>query len=763
MNEELLRELNEAQKEVVIYNDGNALVIAGAGSGKTRVLVHKIAYLLQNGYTPNQLMALTFTNKAAKEMKSRIQMLLPHLKANMLWMGTFHSIFLRILRENAVCIGFPDFFSIYDESDVKSLLKSIFKEMKLDEKQYKYSFIRHCISEAKNSLLTPANYIQSPNSVGKSYFLEYPFLGKIYATYTERCKSAGAMDFDDILLYTHLLFKKNPEVLDRYRERFRYILVDEYQDTNLAQHTLIEQIVGKGIKVCAVGDDAQSIYSFRGADIDNILNFRTTFGDCKLFKLEQNYRSTQHIVNASNSLIKHNKMRIPKKVFSTLGDGEKIRIVELFTELEEASWVANKINELYLSKHNSLNDYAILYRTNAQSRTLEDALRKKNLPYRIYGGIGFYQRKEVKDILSYLRLIVNPNDEEAFLRAINTPSRGIGIATISKLHSISLSENISFWDILSEESEFGMNLSMNVKKKLFGFRVLIEELIEDSKHCEMQSLLQNVLVKSGLRADIYANNLPESLDRQQIVEEFIKSASEYSISLLEEEGRVLTLPEFLSEISLATDQDRTEEEEENNKITLMTVHAAKGLEFENIFVVGMQEDLFPYYLSCKSSRELEEERRLFYVAITRAKRRCFLSYSKKAFRFGDSGNVRPSRFLSDIDPSCVESSNSNISGKKSISPYVHYAKWNLTWDNLEAKKDTGNSTSSTSTANTTPSIISKGDELKEGSIIKHERFGVGEVLSIEGEGNDKKIVVRFQEVGTKILLLRFVKYTLVKK
>ena len=626
-----IKELNESQCAAVTYNDGPSLVIAGAGSGKTRVLTYKIAYLLENGYNPWNILALTFTNKAAREMKERIARQVGAERARYLWMGTFHSIFSRILRAEAQYIGFTSQFTIYDTADSKSLLRSIIKEMGLDEKTYKPGTVQARISNAKNHLITPTGYAANKEAYEGDMAVKMPAIRDIYARYWERCRQAGAMDFDDLLVYTYILFRDYPEILARYQDQFRYILVDEYQDTNYAQHSIVLQLTKENQHVCVVGDDAQSIYSFRGADIDNILYFTKTYPNTKVFKLEQNYRSTQTIVCAANSLIEKNERQIRKAVFSEKEKGEAIGVFQAYSDVEEGDIVANKVAELRREYHYGYADFAILYRTNAQSRIFEEALRKRSMPYKIYGGLSFYQRKEIKDVIAYFRLVVNPNDEEAFKRIINYPARGIGDTTVGKIISAATDHGVSLWSTLCEPLTYGLNINKGTHTKLQGFRALIEGFITGQADKNAYEIGVDIIRQSGIMNDVCQDTSPENLSRKENIEELVNGMNDFCALRQEEGNPNISLTDFLSEIALLTDQD-SDKADDGEKITLMTVHSAKGLEFKNVFVVGLEENLFPSGMVGDSPRALEEERRLFYVAITRAEEHCYLSFAKTRFR-----------------------------------------------------------------------------------------------------------------------------------
>ena len=776
-----IEELNEGQRNAVLYNDGPSLVIAGAGSGKTRVLTYKIAYLLENGYQPWNILALTFTNKAAREMKERIARQMGPERACHLWMGTFHSIFLRILHVEAGHIGFTSQFTIYDTADSKSLIRSIIKEMGLDEKVYKPGMVQARISNAKNHLVSPAGYANNKEAYEGDRAAKVPALRDIYQRYWERCRQADAMDFDDLLFYTFLLFRDHPEVLARYQDQFRYILVDEYQDTNFAQHSIVLQLAKNHQHVCVVGDDAQSIYSFRGADIDNILYFTKVYPDTKVFKLEQNYRSTQTIVRAANSLIEKNQWQIRKEVFSEKEKGEAIGVYQAYSDVEEGDIVVNKIAELRREKRYAYSDFAILYRTNAQSRIFEEAMRKRSMPYRIYGGLSFYQRKEIKDVIAYFRLIVNPNDEEAFKRIINYPARGIGDTTVGKIIAAATGHNVSLWTVLCEPLAYGLNFNKGTVGKLQAFRELISAFITDAAEKNAYEIGADIIRQSGIINDVCQDNSPENLSRKENIEELVNGMSDFCAQRQEEGKPNVLLGDFLSEVSLLTDQD-SDKDGDDEKITLMTVHSAKGLEFKNVFVVGMEENLFPSGMVGDSPRALEEERRLFYVAITRAEEHCFLSYAKTRFRYGKMEFGSPSRFLKDIDVRFLrlpqdagmfrrveeeaavfrrenargfapDREDAPYGGKERVSVRPKQQIIAPTVPrNLKRVAPSAN------TASTSPSAGASANRVQQGQLIEHERFGLGEVLKVEGEGDNAKATIRFKNAGDKQLLLRFARF-----
>lgn len=779
-----IEELNEGQRNAVLYNDGPSLVIAGAGSGKTRVLTYKIAYLLENGYQPWNILALTFTNKAAREMKERIARQMGPERARHLWMGTFHSIFLRILHVEAGHIGFTSQFTIYDTADSKSLIRSIIKEMGLDEKVYKPGMVQARISNAKNHLVSPAGYANNKEAYEGDRAAKVPALRDIYQRYWERCRQADAMDFDDLLFYTFLLFRDHPEVLARYQDQFRYILVDEYQDTNFAQHSIVLQLAKNHQHVCVVGDDAQSIYSFRGADIDNILYFTKVYPDTKVFKLEQNYRSTQTIVRAANSLIEKNQWQIRKEVFSEKEKGEAIGVYQAYSDVEEGDIVVNKIAELRREKRYAYSDFAILYRTNAQSRIFEEAMRKRSMPYRIYGGLSFYQRKEIKDVIAYFRLIVNPNDEEAFKRIINYPARGIGDTTVGKIIAAATGHNVSLWTVLCEPLAYGLNFNKGTVGKLQAFRELISTFITDAAEKNAYEIGADIIRQSGIINDVCQDSSPENLSRKENIEELVNGMSDFCAQRQEEGNPNVLLGDFLSEVSLLTDQD-SDKDGDDEKITLMTVHSAKGLEFKNVFVVGMEENLFPSSMVGDSPRALEEERRLFYVAITRAEEHCFLSYAKTRFRYGKMEFGSPSRFLKDIDvrflrlpqdagmfrrveEEAAVFRRENARGfapDKEDTPYGGKERVSVRPKQQiiapTVPRNLKRVAPSANTASTSPSAGASANRVQQGQLIEHERFGLGEVLKVEGEGDNAKATIRFKNAGDKQLLLRFARFKVI--
>ena len=770
-------ELNDSQREAVLYVDGPSLVIAGAGSGKTRVLTYKIAYLLEQGYDPSSILALTFTNKAAREMKSRIARRVGWEKARRLWMGTFHSIFLRILRKEADKIDFPPDFTIYDQADSRSLIRAIVKEMGLDEKVYKPASVQSHISNAKNHLILPQAYASDAELRRADETAKMSRTCDIYMRYWERCRQAGAMDFDDLLLYTFLLFDRHPDVCRKYAGRFRFVLVDEYQDTNFAQHRIVWQLTAENQRVCVVGDDAQSIYSFRGANIDNILKFTRQYRDARLFKLEQNYRSTQTIVRAANSLIEKNHEQIRKDVYSENEPGERIKVTCAYSDVEEGEIVANKIVELRRKEHLAYADFAILYRTNAQSRVFEETLRKRAVPYRIYGGLSFYQRKEIKDVIAYFRLVVNPHDEEAFKRVINYPARGIGDTTVGKIVSAAVGARISLWDAIGNPSACGLDVNKGTRAKLEAFRQLIESFREQVATADAFELGQDIIRRSGIMNDVYQDRTPENLSRQENIEELVNGIHDFCDSRREEGGEPAGLTDFLSEVSLLSDQD-ADDSGDDDKVTLMTIHSAKGLEFHTVFVVGLEEDLFPSALAKNSMRELEEERRLFYVAITRAEKHCFLSFARSRFRYGHMEFGNPSCFLRDIDADCLDMPGGvgqafpGRSAGRERKPVTAGEGRVRLFEPAGGERRKVSSVASPAfrkvkTDNPSPASPSADSAetfgLRAGQTIVHERFGEGEVERIDGTGENCKATVRFRNAGVKQLLLKFARFKVLDK
>ena len=839
---DLLKDLNEAQRAAVEYIDGPSLVIAGAGSGKTRVLTYKIAYLLNQGMKPWSIMALTFTNKAAREMKERIGKLVGNDLAQHLYMGTFHSIFSRILRAEAEHIGFNNNFTIYDESDSRSLIKAIVKEMGLDDKKYKPAAVHAKISMAKNNLMSAAAYESDAAIFEQNKRAQMPEVGKIFVAYVQRCKQANAMDFDDLLTLTYQLFREHEDIRHKYAARFDYVLVDEYQDTNHVQMSIVMQLCQEKQRVCAVGDDSQSIYSFRGANIDNILNYQRQFQGTRLFKLEQNYRSTQTIVEAANSLIKHNRNQIPKDVFSENAKGEKIQYKPAYSDKEEAVIVAKDVKRIRREDGCQYSDFAILYRTNAQSRSFEEEFRKQGIPYRIYGGLSFYQRKEIKDIIAYFRLVANPDDEEAIKRIINYPARGIGATTVLKIADCAHQNQVSFWEVIGAPERYGLAVNKGTMNKLETFRLLISSFIDRAQTADVYELGDAIIKESGISQDIMSGKDADDLARQENLEEFLSGMSAF-VEERREEGRFdeLFLQDYLQDVALLTDADSDGDKDEP-RVSLMTVHAAKGLEFPTVFVVGLEENIFPSPLSAASLRELEEERRLLYVAITRAEKHCILTNAKNRWRYGKMEFDNPSRFIDEIDSKLIDSqdeaggslfgsmSESRLgsrfgsradsssdqpewaraqrprrpwedaeqpryssryqNSKPVASQFVADPKPSLSEGNFKsvralnaakrymethsshpASRSTGSAASSVSSSassaasSVSSSAASSADSsscgLQEGMKIEHQRFGRGTVLKVEGTGENTKATVEFVHSGTKQLLLKFAKFTVV--
>lgn len=839
---DLLNDLNESQRKAVEYIDGPSLVIAGAGSGKTRVLTYKIAYLLQQGVKPWNIMALTFTNKAAREMKERIGKLVGQELAQHLYMGTFHSIFSRILRSEAQHIGFTNNFTIYDESDSRSLIKTIVKEMGLDEKVYKPASVHSRISMAKNNLMSAENYARDKELYQADQRAKMPCVGEIFITYVQRCKQANAMDFDDLLTLTFKLFQEHEDIRKKYADRFDFLLVDEYQDTNHAQMRIVMQLCKEKERVCAVGDDSQSIYSFRGANIDNILSFQSRFKGAKLFKLEQNYRSTQSIVEAANSLIKHNSNQIPKNVYSKNDKGESLIYKPAYSDKEEALIVCREIKRIKRQDDCQYSDFAILYRTNAQSRSFEEEFRKQGIPYRIYGGLSFFQRKEIKDVIAYFRLVANPDDEEAFKRIINYPSRGIGNTTVAKIAACALDNHVSFWQVISSPEHYGLGVNKGTLAKLESFRLMISGFVEKSASMNAFDLGDTIVKESGISADIYKSGSrdPEDLARQENLEELLGGMQSF-VEECREEGREQEayLTDYLQGVALLTDLDSKGDDDES-RVSLMTVHASKGLEFPTVFVVGLEENIFPSAI-VSTLRELEEERRLLYVAITRAEKHCVLTSAKNRFRYGKMEFGNPSRFIKEIDSAFIQENSEMPHDDNGFgsSGYGRGGYGNggyggrMPWDNhsissqfkpdrkdysdgeddfrtngrggyrtsgrddfrsssrddfrtsgrsgsgldsrfksvrgLEAARrimdssssSLGSSSSSSGSAFGSSTSSAGSGRLVEGAKIEHQRFGVGTVLKLEGSGENAKATVQFVNSGTKQLLLKFAKFTII--
>lgn len=778
----LLDHLNKQQREAVEYISGPSLIIAGAGSGKTRVLTYKIAYLLQQGYMPHSILALTFTNKAAREMKERIAEIIGWKYARYLWMGTFHSVFSRILRTEAEKIGFTSNFTIFDSADSRNMIKTIIKQYQLDDKVYKPAKVQAIISNAKNALISPQMYAQNKELLEYDQRSKMPVLKDIYRDYNNRLKASNTMDFDDLLFYTNVLFRDHPDVLKSYQERYQFILVDEYQDTNFAQYLVVKQLADAHHRVCVVGDDAQSIYSFRGANIDNILKFKEVYSESKLFKLEQNYRSTQNIVNAANSLIQQNREQIKKTIYSENDEGERIEISSAFSDFEEGVIVSNKIWDIRRDKKASYSDFVILYRTNAQSRIFEEALRKKNIPYRIYGGLSFYQRKEIKDVIAYFRMVVNPYDEEAFRRIINFPTRGIGDTTLNKIADTARLHNVSLWEIIGDSLGYNLNVNAGTAKKLSVFRELIESFISQLQELSAYELASRIVKQSGIATEAYQDQTPEGMSRQENLQELLGGIHEFCESRKEEGLGGIGLMDFLSEVSLLSDQD-TDKEADQEKVTMMTVHASKGLEFKNVFVVGLEEDLFPSAMAKNEFRGLEEERRLFYVAITRAKEYCMITYAKSRFRNGQINASNPSRFLRDID-TCYLNVNGGVLGGGGFgvlnrpetytndlydytnTPRASYPERPVTQRQPTVPRQevslppASPRSNFVNARNATPKASAgvNSGEVQVGAIIKHERFGVGKVTAVTGDPDSRKATVEFENSGVKQLLLKFARF-----
>lgn len=764
----ILDELNEAQREVVLYNDGPSMVVAGAGSGKTRVLTYKITYLLSRGYEPYRILALTFTNKAAREMKSRIATLTDERTVRQLWAGTFHSIFYRILRDEAECVGYNPDFTIYDAADSRNLIRSILREMKLDEKTYRPGLVQSRISNAKNALVTAEAYARNGEQIEYDARAHVPLIREIYTRYQNRCRQAEAMDFDELLLQTNILFRDHPEVLDRYQQHFRFVLVDEYQDTNFAQHLIVKRLCEKHRHICVVGDDAQSIYSFRGANIDNMLRFKDSYPEYRLFKLERNYRSTRNIVEAANSLIDKNKGRIPKNVYSENETGSKIRVLSSYTDNEEAYLIASQVTELQKKEHADLSQFAVLYRTNAQSRVLEEALRKRGIAYRVYGGQSFYQRKEVKDIIAYFRVIVNPDDEEALKRIINYPARGIGETTVMKLMHAATEHDASLWDVVSDPAAYALPANQGTLRKLSAFHGLIQELRSENDNLQAVEMAELIVKRSGIAADLFQDRSVEGISRQENMQEVLKAVRDFVASAREDGADELLLSDFLREVSLLTDQDE-KQDESVDRVTLMTVHAAKGLEFDNVVIAGMEENLFPSQMAMNSPRAIEEERRLFYVALTRARRHCIITYAKTRFRNGSNHSCTPSRFIDDIDPGYLISPDDPALMARPAAPSRPAATRPLVTTATSPNRfgDTARSNrlkrlpADDLGAHAAP-VGAIGD-LHVGATVHHQLFGTGTVALLEGPDGNAKVTIDFDHSGRRSLLLKYARLTVVKE
>lgn len=799
---ELLSQLNENQREAVEYCNGASLVVAGAGSGKTRVLTYKIAYLILYGVLPYRILALTFTNKAAREMKNRIGTLVDYDKANQLYMGTFHSVFSRILKAEAQHIGYNSNFTIYDENDSRSLLKSIIKTLGLDDKKYKPATVHNIISMAKNMLITADAYANDKAACDRDRNAKLPAISQIYTAYQARCRQANAMDFDDLLMNTFRLFNDNADICSKYSERFQYILVDEYQDTNYAQVAIVKLLAAQHQRVCVVGDDYQSIYSFRGANIDNILDYQNKFDNVRVFKLERNYRSTQKIVEAANSLMKHNARQIPKDVYSEESEGTKISYRPCYSDKEEAMVVVKEIAKLQRSQSFEYDSFAILYRTNAQSRSFEDELRKSLIPYKIYGGLSFYQRKEIKDIIAYFRLVANPNDEEAFKRIINYPVRGIGNTTLQKIIDCANTNQVSLWDVVVKAQYYHLDVNKGTMAKLLAFVELINDFIRDLAMSDAFTLGSKIIKESGISTDLAQGTAPEDVSRRENLEELLAGIQAF-VEDRREEGREdeTFLTDFLQEVALYSDLDK--KDDDSPKVSLMTIHAAKGLEFPVVFVVGLEENIFPNAMTANSRREIEEERRLLYVAITRAERFCFLTNAKNRYHFGTMQFNNPSRFLKDIDAAYLDTESGPISTfggsrmpwdepqrggrwqnanpvasqfkadpkpkitaykqpERAVDPLSERTKERLIREGGNFKRlSAAISNGGRKYATPTPSVTSStttANGLTVGATIEHQRFGIGVVEAIEGTGENAKATVAFRNAGTKQLLLKFAKF-----
>lgn len=756
---EYLNSLNQAQRKAVENIEGPTMVIAGAGSGKTRVLTYRIAHLMANGADSFNILALTFTNKAAREMKQRIESLMGNQAKN-LWMGTFHSVFARILRIEGEKLGFPQNFTIYDTQDAQNVMKKVITDLQLDTDVYKPKNISSRISAFKNNLITVRSYFNSPELMEADAAAQRPKMGEIYKAYVEKCFKNAAMDFDDLLLRTNELLTRFPEVLAKYQDRFRYILVDEYQDTNHSQYLIVKALASRFENICVVGDDAQSIYSFRGANIQNILNFKRDYPDAKIFPLEQNYRSTQNIVNAANSIISNNKDQLDKKVWTENEVGEKLQIYRGITDTDEANFVAGKIFDLRMNQQFHLKDFAVLYRTNAQSRSLEEALRKKNIPYRVFGGLSFYQRKEIKDLIAYLRILINKNDEEALLRIINYPMRGIGETTVNKLLVAADERKVTVSELLDQIIFVGKSLGFNVStiEKLNDFWQMIKSFQVILKNQSLAEAVIHIAKTSGLMKKLKEDDTPEGISRIENIQELINSIQEFEEEQTEIEDGNPSLENFLSNIALITDADKSTENDEN-KVTLMTIHLAKGLEFPNVFIVGLEENLFPSFMALNTRQELEEERRLFYVAITRAEKNCFLAYATTRFRWGKIQDCEPSRFIEEIDEKYLKELNP-INAQKFVNTtglnaniFGNFPSEKIIYE----KKYPPQNLKPIQSAKAQPSIQGKAVDIKVGDIVQHDRFGKGKVIALEGEPENAKAKIQFENVGEKNLLLKFAK------
>lgn len=767
----LFEGLNEAQLNAVKNINGPSLVIAGAGSGKTRVLTYRIAHLLEKGVPPSKILALTFTNKAANEMRERINTLLKNDTGRYLWMGTFHSIFARILRYESESLGYPSSFSIYDTVDSKSLLKSIIKELKLDEKIYKQGDVLGRISSAKNNLITPQAYYNNEKIRQRDQINRKPMIAEIFKLYASRCRKAGAMDFDDLLLNTNILFRDFPEVLRKYQEKFDYILVDEYQDTNYSQYLIVKKLAEIHQNVCVVGDDAQSIYSFRGAMIENILNFKKDYPKYNLFKLEQNYRSTKTIVDAANSVIDKNSEQIKKTVWSDKEEGHPVKIIKALTDIEEGFIVSNSIFDTILTEQAQYNDFAILYRTNAQSRIFEEALRKRNIAYKVYGSISFYQRKEIKDMLSYLRLLVNPKDDEAFKRVINYPARGLGKTTLGKIEELAVQKEISLWEIVTNAPQFNNILKLNngTLRKLNAFTELVQEFQQKTDELDAYQIAQNMASATGILKDLYNGTTPEERSKYENMEELLNGIRDFVDTAIEEDSST-KIQQYLENVSLLTDTDN-EKDGDKNRVSIMTIHSAKGLEFKYVYIAGVEEELFPSRMTMDSPKDLEEERRLFYVALTRAMNRVTLTYAQSRYRWGTPTDCVPSRFLSEVNENLIDwpddPRNQNFAFTDEPSDFLRRDKpsGNIKFQTKEKKPSPfrGARVKPRATATDPNFKPDEPESIQQGMVVEHQRFGKGKVVHIEGEAPNRKATVFFQQVQQeKQLLLKFAKLRIVK-
>ena len=792
MNKNYLDELNDVQREAVITTEGPVMIVAGAGSGKTRVLTYRIAHLIQQGADPFNILALTFTNKAAREMKERIGRIVSKSEARNLWMGTFHSVFARILRAEAERLGYPPNFTIYDTDDSKSVIKTILKEQGLDEKIYKPGLVLGRISAAKNNLISAQAYIQNGQITEEDRMSGKPKIGLIYDLYHKRCFRAGAMDFDDLLFNTNILLRDYPDVLNKYQDKFRYIMVDEYQDTNFSQYVIVKQLAAKFQNICVVGDDAQSIYAFRGANIQNILNFERDYPEMKTFKLEQNYRSTKNIVQAANVIIKNNRDQLEKNVWTSNDEGDKIILMKAHSDNEEGQIVARSIFDTKMQNHAHNKDFAILYRTNAQSRAMEEALRKLNIPYRIYGGLSFYQRKEVKDLLAYYRLTLNHHDEEAFRRIINYPARGIGDTTIDRITIAARDNDVSLWTVCENIAEFALPVNSGTVNKIQDFVTMIKSFAVMVPGQNAYDVGNHISSASGLLRELYTDKTPEGVSRYENLQELLNGLKEFSDSentppieliendpelqrleaekkseVLEEttgiEAPLRTLDQFMQDIALLTDADSKQTEEDLNKVSMMTIHAAKGLEFPYVFVVGLEENLFPSPLSLNSRADLEEERRLFYVALTRAEKRATISYASTRYKWGTLTSCEPSRFIEEIDLKYIEYGNSAARGEADTFGEPSFGIRKPAATTKQPTTTPPKKLVKASTANVAPTPIDNSHlrNLQVGQTVKHERFGTGQVLQLEGNFPNTKATVHFDQGGQKQLLLKFAKLEIV--